>query len=151
MGGKGALGPQSKIGLNSNEVTIAEMLKERGYATAIYGKWHLGHRPEFLPLRHGFDDYFGLPYSNDMWPKHPTAGTNYPPLPLFRGERPGNGLLAEDLRQPLGDLLFPLVDLRRMHLMLRRDHMDGLDFLQRLQPHLGLQRRTTDSDRQKVL
>ena len=87
VGIKGALGPQSKIGINSNEVTIAEILKERGYATAIYGKWHLGHRPEFLPLRHGFDDYFGLPYSNDMWPKHPTAGTNYPLLPLIRGEQ----------------------------------------------------------------
>ncbi len=88
VGIKGALGPQSKIGINSNEVTIAEILKERGYATAIYGKWHLGHRTEFLPLRHGFDDYFGLPYSNDMWPKHPSAGTNYPPLPLIQGEQP---------------------------------------------------------------
>lgn len=87
VGIKGALGPQSKIGISSNEVTIAEMLKERGYATAIYGKWHLGHRPEFLPPRHGFDDYFGLPYSNDMWPNHPTAGTNYPKLPLIRGEQ----------------------------------------------------------------
>ena len=64
VGIKGALGPQSKIGLNTNEVTIAEMLKEPGYATAIYGKWHLGHRAEFLPLRHGFDDFFGLPYTN---------------------------------------------------------------------------------------
>lgn len=87
VGIKGALGPQSKIGIHSNEVTIAEMLKARGYATAIYGKWHLGDRPEFLPLRHGFDDYFGLPYSNDMWPRHPTAATNYPPLPLIKGEK----------------------------------------------------------------
>lgn len=87
IGIKGALGPQSKIGLNTNEVTIAEMLKERGYATGVFGKWHLGHLPEFLPLRHGFDEFFGLPYSNDMWPNHPTAGTNYPPLPLIEGER----------------------------------------------------------------
>jgi arylsulfatase A-like enzyme len=87
VGIKGALGPQAKIGLSSNELTIAEMLKARGYATAIYGKWHLGHRPEFLPTRHGFDDYFGLPYSNDMWPHHPTSGTNYPPLPLIEGEQ----------------------------------------------------------------
>ncbi len=87
VGIKGALGPQATIGLHSNEVTIAEMLKERGYATGIYGKWHLGHRPEFLPLRHGFDDYLGLPYSNDMWPKHPSAGTNYPPLPFIAGEQ----------------------------------------------------------------
>jgi len=83
----GALGPRSKTGISSNEITLAELLRARGYATAIYGKWHLGDAPEFLPTRHGFDDYFGLPYSNDMWPMHPTAGTNYPPLPLFAGEK----------------------------------------------------------------
>ena len=49
------------------------------------GKWHLGHHPQFLPTRHGFDDYFGLPYSNDMWPKHPTA--KFPDLPLIEGEK----------------------------------------------------------------
>jgi arylsulfatase A len=83
----GALGPQSPLGLHTNEVTIAEILKGRGYATAMYGKWHLGRPPEFLPPRQGFDDYFGLPYSNDMWPHHPTGGTNYPPLPLIEGDR----------------------------------------------------------------
>ncbi|WP_169980753.1 sulfatase family protein [Tautonia rosea] len=82
----GALGPGSKTGLNPNEVTIAEMLKPLGYATAIFGKWHLGDDPQFLPTRHGFDEYFGLPYSNDMWPNHPTAGDRYPPLPLIEGE-----------------------------------------------------------------
>ena len=82
----GALGPGSKIGINSEEVTIAEILKSCGYATAIYGKWHLGDNPKFLPTRHGFDEYFGLPYSNDMWPNHPTAGDRYPPLPLIEGE-----------------------------------------------------------------
>ena len=81
----GALGPRSKVGLNSNEVTVAELLKSRGYATAIYGKWHLGDAPHFLPTRHGFDEFFGLPYSNDMWPNHP-VNTNYPPLPLIEGE-----------------------------------------------------------------
>lgn len=83
----GALHPLVKIGIHSNEVTIAELLKQRDYATAIYGKWHLGHHPPFLPTRHGFDDYFGLPYSNDMWPHHPTTKTNYPPLPLIEGEQ----------------------------------------------------------------
>ena len=87
VGIQGALGPNSKIGLNTNEVTIARMLKNRGYATAIYGKWHLGDAPRFLPTRQGFDDYFGLPYSNDMWPHHPTSGTNYPPLPLIENEK----------------------------------------------------------------
>ena len=67
----GALGPKSNNGLHANEVTLAELCKQKGYATAIYGKWHLGHHKQFLPMQHGFDDYFGLPYSNDMWPYHP--------------------------------------------------------------------------------
>jgi arylsulfatase A len=83
----GALGPKAKIGINENEVLLSELLKERGYATAIFGKWHLGDNPRFLPPRHGFDRYFGLPYSNDMWPNHPTSGKAYPPLPLIEGER----------------------------------------------------------------
>jgi arylsulfatase A len=80
------IGPNAKIGISSDEMTIAEILKPLGYATACYGKWHLGDIPEFLPLRHGFDDYFGLPYSNDMWPHHPTSN-EYPDLPLIEGER----------------------------------------------------------------
>src|SRR5437764_1523976 len=68
IGIHGALGPRSKAGLSSSEMTLAELVKQRGYATAIFGKWHLGDSPQFLPLRHGFDEYFGLPYSNDMLP-----------------------------------------------------------------------------------
>jgi len=82
---QGALGPAARHGINRDEVTLAEILKARGYTTAIYGKWHLGHHAEFLPTRHGFDEYFGLPYSNDMWPKHPTA--KFPDLPLIEGEK----------------------------------------------------------------
>ena len=67
----GALGPKSGHGLHEEETTIAEICKSQGYATACYGKWHLGHHKKFLPMQHGFDDYFGLPYSNDMWPYHP--------------------------------------------------------------------------------
>ncbi len=81
------LGPNSKIGISDGETTIAQMLKPLGYATACYGKWHLGDDPQFLPTRHGFDEYFGLPYSNDMWPKHPEAPNAYPDLPLIEGER----------------------------------------------------------------
>lgn len=97
VGIMGALGPNSKIGIHSNEVTLAEILKQRGYATAIYGKWHLGDRPQFLPTRHGFDQYFGLPYSNDMWPWHPELvnktlaehkrRSGYPELRLIEGEQ----------------------------------------------------------------
>jgi arylsulfatase A len=82
----GALGPGSKTGINADEMTMAELVKQRGYATAIYGKWHLGDNSKFLPTRHGFDDYFGLPYSNDMWPYHPTA-KHFPDLPLIEGEK----------------------------------------------------------------
>ncbi len=88
VGIHGALGPESKNGINDSETTMAEMLKEIGYKTAIFGKWHLGHHPKFLPTRHGFDEYFGIPYSNDMWPYHPQQGTvfNFPDLPLFEQE-----------------------------------------------------------------
>lgn len=81
-----ALGPNAKHGINENETTLAELVKTRDYATAIYGKWHLGHHPQFLPTRHGFDEYYGLPYSNDMWPHHPNKGV-FPDLPLIEGEK----------------------------------------------------------------
>lgn len=81
----GALGPASKNGLARNHVTMAEMLKALGYRTGIIGKWHLGHLPEFLPTQRGFDEYYGLPYSNDMWPHHPTA--KFPDLPLMQGAK----------------------------------------------------------------
>ena len=58
--------PNSKYGLPNSEITIAEKLKESGYKTAAIGKWHLGHKKEYLPLQHGFDYYYGIPYSNDM-------------------------------------------------------------------------------------
>ena len=58
--------PDSRLGLPAEEVTLAEVLKQQGYATAAIGKWHLGHMPEFTARRHGFDYFFGLPYSNDM-------------------------------------------------------------------------------------
>ncbi len=87
IGIHGALGPKAKEGIADGETTIAEVLKARGYATGIAGKWHLGHHPRFLPIHHGFDEYLGLPYSNDMWPSHPEAipGT-YPSLPMIDGD-----------------------------------------------------------------
>ncbi len=85
VGIRGVLFPGHRIGIHPNELTLAEVFKKRGYATAIVGKWHLGHLPKFLPTRHGFDEYFGLPYSNDMWP--PNKRRKYPPLPLIDGEK----------------------------------------------------------------
>ena len=63
--------PRARTGIHPNEVTLAELLKTRNYRTTLIGKWHLGDAPQFLPTRHGFDSYFGIPYSNDMWPYHP--------------------------------------------------------------------------------
>lgn len=86
VGITGALNHTAKHGINSAETTIAEVLKRRGYATAIFGKWHLGSLKPFLPLQHGFDEYLGLPYSNDMWPRHPQQKNFYPDLPLLEGD-----------------------------------------------------------------
>ncbi len=63
--------PQAKTGIHPDEITLGELLQSQGYATMIIGKWHLGDAPQFLPTRNGFDEYYGLPYSNDMWPYHP--------------------------------------------------------------------------------
>lgn len=88
VGIQGALNHTARYGINDSEMTIAEVLKPRGYATAIFGKWHLGHHPQFLPTRHGFDEYLGLPYSNDMWPNHPSAAKGfYPDLPLIENDK----------------------------------------------------------------
>ena len=108
IGISGALAPWAQVGINSDETTIAEILKTKGYYTGAIGKWHLGHHKEFLPLQHGFDEYFGIPYSNDMWPvdydgvpihlKDTTSNKmKYPVLPLIED----NEKVAEI--QTLGD------------------------------------------------
>lgn len=76
--------PAAEVGLHPNEITVAEILKEAGYATACIGKWHLGDQPEFLPTRQGFDSYYGIPYSNDMGPRTDGAKSN-PDQPLPKG------------------------------------------------------------------
>ncbi len=97
IGIHGALDHRSRIALNPQEETIASVLKARGYHTGMVGKWHLGNRPPYLPLHFGFDEFLGLPYSNDMWPidysGRPWTDTanyrsTYPPLPLLEGDRP---------------------------------------------------------------
>lgn len=82
----GVLFPGDPEGLHPSERTIADLLRERGYATRIIGKWHCGDQPEHLPTRHGFDGYFGLPYSNDMGRQRGLLDFGYPPLPLLRDE-----------------------------------------------------------------
>ena len=83
----GAWGSDPNIGINPDEETLAELLKQRGYATAMAGKWHLGHKQKFLPLQHGFDRYLGVPYSNDM----PIEST----MPLSENINLRNGMTRE--------------------------------------------------------
>ena len=82
--GRVVLFPGQALGLNTQEITIAKLLQDAGYATKIIGKWHCGDQQEFLPTKHGFDRYYGLPYSNDMGIQF--EDDIYPPLPLLRDE-----------------------------------------------------------------
>ena len=106
IGINGALGPRAKHGIHPDEMTLAELCRQKGYATACYGKWHLGHEKPFLPLQHGFDEYLGLPYSNDMWPFHPAYANlptmaakrkqGYPDLPLYEGNEIVDPIVSGD-------------------------------------------------------
>ncbi|MEY2834589.1 MAG: hypothetical protein RLZZ557_251 [Bacteroidota bacterium] len=100
LGISGALFPGAKTGLSPDEMTIAEMLKQQNYTTGIFGKWHLGDAAPFMPLRQGFDEYLGIPYSNDMWPvdyagkpvQDKAFKSRYPPLPLISQNEPADTL-----------------------------------------------------------
>jgi len=94
--------PGDSCGLHPDEITVARLLMNAGYRTKLVGKWHCGDQPEFLPTRHGFDDYFGIPYSNDMGMQAKKDGSRNanPPLPLMRGdsihqEQPDQAALTE--------------------------------------------------------
>lgn len=108
IGFYGALNAYSTHGINEKEETVAELLKKVDYATAIVGKWHLGHHEQFLPHHHGFDEYYGIPYSNDIWPvdvngkpRTPVEGVKLPPpLPLQEGKQGSkaeNKMIIRDL------------------------------------------------------
>ena len=107
LGITGALGPGSQIGLHPDEVTIADLARSRGYATAMVGKWHLGDALEFLPTRQGFESYYGIPYSHDMWPLHPEndlrikrTGRGWPSLPMMEGTAADGVRVINDDLQP---------------------------------------------------
>lgn len=96
--GRAVLFPGQEVGLNPDEKTMARQLKDAGYATKLVGKWHCGDQPEFLPTEHGFDHYFGIPYSNDMGRQG--GRDKYPPLPLLRDgeviqEQPDQAAITE--------------------------------------------------------
>lgn len=124
--------PFSERGLNLGEMTLAELVKQRGYSTGIIGKWHLGHHPEFLPGNQGFDYFFGVPYSNDMG-NHRYAALDFtsPPLPLMRNSRtievdPAQASLTRRFTEESVQFI--------------RDHQDGPFFLYlaHCMPHLPI-------------
>lgn len=86
IGMGGALNHTSETGVHPAEKLLSDVFHERGFATAIFGKWHLGHHAPFLPTRRGFDEWFGIPYSNDLGPLHPVT-PGLPPLPLYDQEK----------------------------------------------------------------
>ncbi len=120
VGISGAFGPGSDTGLDPDETTVAEICKSAGYRTACYGKWHLGRSEAFLPHHQGFDEFYGYPYSNDMWPLHPDTirrqkinpsdPGNWPPLPILHGvagrdvEIINDNVMPEDQKRMTGEL-----------------------------------------------
>ncbi len=123
IGFSGALFPNDKVGINPNETTIAEMLKEKGYATGIFGKWHLGRPDKFLPLQNGFDEYVGIPYSNDMWPLDDVGN----PLPEGHGRSNNPDLpVMKD-----NDVMFTITDLKGQDTLTTLYTENAVDFINR--------------------
>ncbi len=116
IGLAGALSHASSVGISDEEETIAEVLKQKGYATGIFGKWHLGFQQQFLPTNHGFDEFYGIPYSNDMWPFHPQRPDGYPDLPLFENETIVNEAVSpEDQAQFTTEFTERTIDFIKRH------------------------------------
>ena len=105
LGISGAFGPKSKRGINPDEFLLSEMLKENNYKTGIFGKWHLGDAEKFLPTNHGFDEFYGILFSNDMWKFHPERPEGYPDdLMLYRNETPIQSIIDQsDLTKDITD------------------------------------------------
>jgi arylsulfatase A-like enzyme len=111
VGMTGALLPGAKIALNPNEETIASVLKNAGYATGMFGKWHLGNKAPYWPTHYGFDTFFGIPYSHDIWNRDKDGNlvtgkndvrTTWPPLPIIDGDRVVDSITS---KQKLSKLL----------------------------------------------
>ena len=105
LGISGAFGPKSKRGINPDELLLSEMLQSNNYKTGIFGKWHLGDAEKFMPTNHGFDEFYGILFSNDMWPFHPERPQDYPnDLMLYKNEKPVQALIDQsDLTKNITD------------------------------------------------
>ncbi len=139
--GAGVLFPGHPVGMSDKEVTVASLLKGQGYATKIIGKWHCGDQPEFLPTRHGFDSYYGLPYSNDMG-RQANMRQDHPPLPLLRDEE----VIEEQPDQAGLTSRYTEEAVRFM-----REHREGPFFLYFAHMHVHLPHYVPESFRQKSL
>lgn len=134
IGLAGALSHTSKVGISADEETIAEVLKKKGYATGIFGKWHLGYQEQFLPTNHGFDEFYGIPYSNDMWPYHPESPGGYPDLPLFENTSIVNpAVTPEDQEQFITDFTEKTIDFIK-----RKKDQPFFAYLPHPMPHVPL-------------
>lgn len=123
----------SDNGLKADELTVADYLKQHGYATGMFGKWHLGYQPEYMPCRHGFTEFYGLPYSMDMWPFHPAPDHAYRALPLYENEE------VVEYNPPVDEMTTRLTD--RAVDFIRRKAGDDAPFFLYLpytQPHVPL-------------
>jgi len=137
-----ALMPWAENGISDNEETLAQVLKKRGYTCGVFGKWHLGHHRQFLPLEHGFDEYLGLPYSNDMWPmtydgKPAPPGdskSRYPYPPLIDG----NDKVAEIRTQADQDRLTTLYTERAVRFIEKNGHHPFFLYVPHSMPHVPL-------------
>jgi arylsulfatase A-like enzyme len=137
-----ALMPWAENGISADEETLAQVLKKKGYTCGIFGKWHLGHHREFLPLQHGFDEYFGLPYSNDMWPVGydgrpvgPGDGkARYPYPPLIDG----NDKVAEVRTQADQDKLTTLYTERAVRFIEKNKDKPFFLYVPHSMPHVPL-------------
>ena len=112
LGISGAFGPNSKKGINPDELLLSEMLKNNDYKTGIFGKWHLGDAEKFMPTNHGFDEFYGILFSNDMWPYHPEFPDAYPEdLLLYRNTEPVETLIDQsDLTKNITDESIRFID-----------------------------------------
>ncbi|MGF1636268.1 MAG: sulfatase, partial [Cyclobacteriaceae bacterium] len=122
---------RSNVGLNPDEQTIAELLKTKDYATAAIGKWHLGHHEPHLPTKHGFDEFFGIPYSNDMWPEDNPA---YKPLTLLQND------IVVDTIKTLEDQaeLTGLFTQKAIEFMTKNQHQPFFLYLAQPMPHVPI-------------
>ncbi|QJD98107.1 sulfatase [Mucilaginibacter robiniae] len=143
LGMTGALLPADKKALNPNEETIASMLKKEGYQTAMFGKWHLGNKPPYWPLHYGFDTFFGIPYSHDIWNRDHEGNLitdkkdiryTWPPLPLLEGDRVVDSITS---KQKLSHLIGQLTE-RSVQFIKQNKNKPFFLYLAQSMPHVPL-------------